>query len=131
MGWVIGSFLDTGIGGKTEHAIKGSRVPEYERVEWKGKICVTNRGLYPSGRGGGLFVLALELLSSTGYVKKTLDFSGKIKFVGLPWGSNPKCEWRQVALVMDIYLSQSSRQSVHSDLEAVMESQPLGHKRSR
>ena len=45
MGRVIGSFLDTWIGGNKAHTIEGYRVTAHGRVEWKGKRCVTNRGL--------------------------------------------------------------------------------------
>ena len=45
MGRVIITFLDTGIGGKTDQAIVGSGVMAHERVEWKGNICVTHRRL--------------------------------------------------------------------------------------
>ena len=47
MGGVIGTFLDTCIGGYKYHAVEGSGVTAHERVECKGNRCVTHRGLYP------------------------------------------------------------------------------------
>ena len=43
MVWVIEFFLDTRIGGKKSHTIKGSRVTEHERLEWQEKIFVNHR----------------------------------------------------------------------------------------
>ena len=74
VGWVIGSFLDMGFGGKTYNSIEGSGFTAHERLEWQGNIFVTHRILYPSGQRGNLLVMAPKVLSSTLYVKIPLMF---------------------------------------------------------
>ena len=74
VGQAIGSFLKTGIEGKSTYITKGPGVTAYERVECQVKRCVTHSVLLPSTQGRNIWVLSLEVMLPMGYVKRILLF---------------------------------------------------------
>ena len=78
MDWVIGSLLETGIGGSSVHIIKGSGVMAHNSVECKGNLCTTQRGLYLETLGGNIWLLYPEVLSQTVYVRMQFLFRERL-----------------------------------------------------
>ena len=71
----------------------GTLTPIHNKVFWNGKLTVVHGGLYPSSKGIYPWVIASDVISSTGYFQRPLLIKKKLHIQDYPqeiWGTmNP------------------------------------------
>ena len=71
----INGSLEVRVGGKP--AELGTLAPIHDRLCWQGNQIVVYWGLYPFGKGRDPWVIAPDVISSTGYVLRPLMINKK------------------------------------------------------